>query len=486
GDGLLDVLTSTWDPSKPPHLFLRRADGSFEDATAQSGLQSQLGGLGCVGADYDNDGDLDVLVLRGAWLREDGEIRNSLLRNSGTASFEDVTHAAGLASPARPTQAAAFGDLDGDGDLDLYVGNESTRETMPGSGDHPSQLFLSDGHGFFEDVAAERGVTNDRYAKGVALGDADNDGDLDVYVSNDGANRLYRNDSKARFEDVAPALGVTEPAGSSFATCFFDYDDDGWLDLFVAGYDARLADIVAGLLGQPHHAALSRLYHNEHGSFRDVTTEAGLARALLPLAASFGDVNGDGRLDIFLATGGPGYDLLVPNALLVNDRGQHFLDGTTAAGLGHLQKGSGVAFADLDQDGDEDLLDELGGFYPGDEFPSALFENPGHGNGFLVVELAGVQSNRSGDGARLRVVMETPQGSRELHRAVGSVSSSGGAPRRQEIGLGDATRIAELRVTWPASGRVQTFTDVPMNARVRVTEDSDELERMPYSPLRFP
>jgi hypothetical protein len=176
----------------------------------------------------------------------------------------------------------------------------------------------------------------------------------------------------------------------------------------------------------------------------------------------------------------------MPNVLLVNDRGLRFLDGTTAAGLGHLQKGHGVAFADLDQDGDQDLVNQLGGFYPGDDFADALFENPGHGNAFLVVELSGVESNRSGYGARLRVVIETPQGSRELHRAVGSVSSAGGAPRRQELGLGDATRIAELRVTWPASGRVQTFTDVPLDARVRVTEDSDELERLPYSTLRFP
>jgi ASPIC and UnbV/FG-GAP-like repeat len=486
GDGLLDVLTTTWDPGKPPHLFLRRADGSFADASPKSGLQDQLGGLNCVGADHDEDGDVDVLVLRGAWMQEYGEIRNSLLRNSGTATFEDVTHAAGLATPARPTQAAAFGDLDGDGDLDLYIGNESRRETMPGSGDHPSQLFLSDGRGSFTDVAAERGVTNDRYAKGVALGDADNDGDLDLYVSNVGANRFYRNDGKAHFEDVAPELGVTEPVGRSFATWFFDYDDDGWLDLYVAGYEARLADMVADMLGHPHRAVLPRLYHNEHGRFRDVTAETGLTHALLPMGASFGDANGDGRLDLYLATGGPGYDLLVPNALLVNDRGQRFLDATTSAGLGHLQKGHGVAFADLDQDGDEDLMHQLGGFYPGDDFANALFENPGHGNAFLVLELSGVQSDRSGYGARMRVVIETPQGSRELHRAVGSVSSFGSAPRRQMLGLGDATRIAELRVTWPLSGRVQTFTDVPLNARLRVTEDSDELERLPYETLRFP
>src|SRR4029453_8706034 len=133
--------------------------------------------------------------------------------------------------------------------------------------------------------------------------------------------------------------------------------------------------------------------------------------------------------------GGPGYETLVPNALLVNDRGQRFLDGTTAAGLGHLQKGHGVAFADLGQGGDEDLFNQRGGFYPGDGFADALFENPGHGNAFLVVELAGVQSNRSGYGARLRVVIDTPQGSRELPRAEGSVSSFGGSPRRQEIGL---------------------------------------------------
>lgn len=486
GNGLLDVLVSTSDPALPPHVFLRREDGSFEDTSAKSGLQDQLGGLNCVGADYDDDGDVDVLVLRGAWMQEYGEIRKSLMRNAGDATFADVTHAAGLAAPPRPTQAGAFGDFDNDGDLDLYVGNESRRETMPGSGDHPSQLYLSDGRGAFAEVGAEHGVSNDRYAKGVGLGDADNDGDLDMYVSNIGANRMYRNDGTAHFEDMAPAWGMTEPVGRSFPTWFFDYDNDGWLDIYVAGYDARLSDMVASLLDQPHKATLARLYRNEHGTFRDVTVDARLTQALIPMGASFGDANGDGWLDMYLATGGPTYELIVPNALLVNDHGQRFLDGTTAAGLGHLQKGHGVAFADMDQDGDADLVNQLGGFYPGDDFANALFENPGHGNAFLVVELAGVQSNRSGYGARLRVVIETPQGVSELHRAVGSVSSFGSAPRRQELGLADATRIVDLQVTWPTSGRVQTFTDVPLNTRVRVTEDSDKLEQLPFSPLRFP
>lgn len=122
GDGLLDIVTSTYDPRGPLTYYRNVGDGSFSDDSARSGLNAQLGGLNCLAVDYDNDGDMDILVLRGAWLRDDGQIRNSLLRNNGDGTFVDVTHSAGLAAPARPTQAAVWGDFDNDGDLDLYVG----------------------------------------------------------------------------------------------------------------------------------------------------------------------------------------------------------------------------------------------------------------------------------------------------------------------------------------------------------------------------
>ncbi len=185
GDGLLDVVSSTFDPEGPLHFFVNQGDGTFQDRSAASRLDDQLGGLNCIAADYDDDGDADILVLRGAWLFDDGRIRNSLLRNDDNGVFTDVTREAGLAEPAAPTQAAVWGDFDLDGDLDLYIGNEA-RPGDPAGGHYPSQLFRNRGDGTFSDVAAAAGVTNDQFGKGVTAGDYDNDGDLDLYVSNHG------------------------------------------------------------------------------------------------------------------------------------------------------------------------------------------------------------------------------------------------------------------------------------------------------------
>ncbi|MDG1050066.1 MAG: CRTAC1 family protein [Planctomycetota bacterium] len=481
GDGRLDIVTSTFDPSGA--LTYYRNDGErFEDRSAASGLNQQLGGLNCLGADYDNDGDLDVLVLRGAWLHDNGRIRNSLLRNNGDGTFTDVTRAAGLADPASPTQAATWGDFDLDGDLDLYVGNESRLEVpnvdQPTPGDYPSQLFQNNGDGTFTDVAAAAGVTNDRYCKGVAAGDFDNDGDLDLYVSNVGPNRLYRNEGNGRFLDVAPLLGVTHPDERSFATWFFDYDNDGWLDLFVAAYQADLGDVTSDHLGLPHDGVSPRLYRNDRsGGFTDVTSAAGLDHPWLPMGASFGDLDNDGYLDLYLATGEPGYHVLTPNVMLRNDGGERFQNVTTSGGFGHLQKGHGVVFADLDDDGDQDIYHQLGGFYPGDGFANALFLNPGHGHRFLSISLEGQQTNRSGLGARLRVRVQTPAGPRTVHRAVGSVSSFGGTSRRQEIGLGDATRIDAIEIDWPVSATTQVIEGVELDARIIVSEGTPGFRR---------
>jgi FG-GAP-like repeat/ASPIC and UnbV len=480
GDGRLDIVTSTIDPLGPLHYYRNAGPDGFEDRSAASRLDDQLGGLNCIGTDYDNDGDVDVLVLRGAWWFDAGQIRNSLLRNDGHGTFTDVTYEAGLAEPARPTQAAAWLDYDLDGDLDLYVVNESRRDNREDPADYPSQLFRNEGDGTFTDVAAQAGVTDDRYAKGVCAGDYDNDGDTDLYVSNIGPNRLYRNNGDGTFTDVAPDLGVTQPAGRSFATWFFDYDNDGWLDLFVAAFDATLADLASEALGRGHRCSRPCLYHNNgDGTFTDVAPAAGLDRAFLPMGANFGDLDNDGWLDIYLATGDPEYRTLMPNVLLRNDGGKRFEDVTRSAGVGHLQKGHGVAFADFDGDGDQDLFHQLGGFFRGDAFHNALFVNPGHGNAHLALRLVGTQSNRAGFGARIRLVVREGAGTREIHRAVGSVSSFGGSPFQQEIGLGHASAVERLEITWPRSGRRQVFEDVPLNARLLIREDADGFEVLP-------
>ena len=484
GDGRLDIMTSAYDPEQELLLYRNRGEAGFDDVSEASHANDQLGGFNVLAADYDGDGDVDALVLRGAWLAIDGGIRNSLLQNRDGV-FHDVTRAAGIAEPAHPTQAGVFGDFDGDGVLDLFLGNESMRGSDPRQ-DHPSQLFLGQGDGTFVDRAAEAGVTNDRYCKGVTAGDHDNDGDLDLYASNFGENRLYQSLGDGTFHDVAKALGVEQPAGRSFASWFFDYDNDGWLDLFCASYEGSIADVCARALGMERDSPRPRLYANKEGRFRDVAPEVGLDRFVLPMGANFGDIDNDGYLDLYLTTGDPQLESIMPNLMLRNDRGSVFQDVTSSGGFGHLQKGHGVAFADLDDDGDQDIYHQLGGFYLGDRFHNALFENPGHGHRFLHLKLVGVQSNRTGVGARVRLVVREGGSTREIHRAVGSVSSFGGSPLRLEIGLGAAEAIERLVVRWPAGAGEDVHTDVPLDTYLELTQGASEMRVLPMEAFRFP
>jgi hypothetical protein len=477
GDGRIDLITSTMDPRGSLRYFRNVGDGTFEDRTTAAGLDAQLGGLNAVQTDYDNDGRPDVLVLRGGWLQGQGRIRNSLLRNLGDGTFADLTRAAGLAEPAYPTQTAAWADFDADGDLDLFVGNEG-EDRPEGAVLFPDNLFRNNGDGTFTDVATAAGVAGEGYAKGVAWGDYDGDGDPDLYVSNIGPNRLYRNNGDGTFTDVALQLGVVEPAGRSFATWFFDHDNDGDLDLFVTSYRAEVEDIAADILGRPTRPDLwPILYRNDAGSFTDVTAAAGLGHPSLPMGASFGDLDEDGFLDIYLGTGAPAYEALMPNLMYRNQGDGTFVDVTFAAGLGHLQKGHGISFADFDGDGDADIHLQAGGFFPGDRFANALFENPGHGRRFLAVQAVGTRTNRAALGTRLHLRVASAAGERSLYRWVGSGGSFGASPFEQLFGLGDATGILVLEVQWPAGGGpAQRFTAVPLDAAVRVTEGEDELQ----------
>lgn len=467
GDDDLDILASTWDRTQPIRLF-RNEEGRFTDCSDEAGLDGLYGGLNLVHADYDNDGDADVLVLRGAWMGFLGRHPNSLLQNDGGGFFTDVTYDVGLADVSYPTQAAAFADFDGDGDLDLFVANEAGPRH-----DYPCQLFRND-DGRFIDVAKTMGVENRRYAKGAAWGDYDGDGDPDLYVSNlRGRNRLYRNDGE-RFVDVAPELGVTGPH-KSFPCWFFDYDQDGALDLFVAGYDEDVAAIAASYIGLEHSAETARLFRgNGRGGFEDVTDGAGISRRVITtMGAGWGDLDNDGFPDVYLGTGFPAYEALLPNTMLLNrsDGGaRRYADVTTVGGFGHLQKGHGVAFADIDDDGDQDVFEQMGGAYAGDGFHDALFRNPGTPNRHLHLTLEGRNANRSALGARVAVMVKTAAGRRTIHGLVGPRGSFGSAPLRLELGLGAATAIERVRVIWPGSGRVQDFADLAFDRAYRLVE----------------
>lgn len=488
GDGLLDLVTSSWHPCEPMKAFRNDGRGGFENVTRAWGLDGQLGGLNLVHADFDDDDRLDLLVLRGAWLGEEGRIRNSLLRNEiGGASgrFVDVTAAAGLAYPAYPTQTAAWADYDGDGDLDLYVGNEATASSTDPlqlfgrtGNSYPSQLFRNNGDGTFTDVARAAGVTDQRFAKGVAWGDFDDDGDPDLYVSNIGPNRLFRNDGDGTFTDVATELGVVEPSGVSFATWFFDFDNDGDLDLFVADYGSPVGKISAAYLGLPTEGGHPLIYRNDGGGFTEVATELGLTRPLLPMGANYGDLDHDGWPDVYLGTGVPDFEALMPGVMYRNDRGRALQDVTFTGGFGHLQKGHGVAFGDLDNDGDQDLFHQLGGAYPFDAYGNALFENPGSESAWVTLRLEGRRANRWGMGARISVRVDGPDGPRTIHALAGSGGSFGGSSLQQEIGLGRATGIDSILIRWPGSKTRQELRDVSLNHFYRVIEGEPELVRL--------
>jgi hypothetical protein len=479
GDGLPDLFTTSLDADLGASLHLNRGDGTFEDRSASAGLGDQIYALNVARADYDNDGDLDVLLLRGAWEKP---LRPSLLRNRGDGSFEDVTFAAKLGEPIS-TASAAWGDFDDDGRVDVFVcgeylppgGSPSSRQGDPRN---RCRLYHNEGDGTFRDIADRAGVLNERCAKGCAWGDYDGDGRLDLFVSNMGQPcRLYHNVGDGRFRDVAPELGVTG-ADMSFACWFWDYDNDGRLDLYVNDHRARVAEVLASALGvKIEGSSHPRLYRNlGPDGFREVSVELGLDRAMSPMGVNFGDVDNDGFLDFYVGTGDMCYEGLEVKLMFKNLDGQGFLDVTAPSGTGHLQKGHGVSFADYDGDGDLDLFVELGGATPGDQGYNALFRNPLKGRHWLKVKLVGTRTNRAALGASLRVDLVSPDGHmRSIHRTIGNNSSFGGNSLTETIGLLDATRVAALTVSWPTSRTTQTFHDLAADRSIEITEGSPKV-----------
>jgi hypothetical protein len=221
------------------------------------------------------------------------------------------------------------------------------------------------------------------------------------------------------------------------------------------------------------------------------------------MGASFGDLDNDGFPDMYLGTGYPFYDGLVPNVMYWNRRGQRFADVTTAGGFGHLQKGHGISFADLDEDGDQDVYANMGGAYPGDAFGDVLFENPGlfespgpsqnpgqtgkpKANHWLKLRLEGRRSNRSGIGARVRAEFREDEKTRSVYQTVGQHGSFGNSPFELHLGLGSATRVERLEVFWPVSGETQVFTELPAERRVHIVEGRAEADTSTPRAVPFP
>ena len=472
GDLDLDILFSTWETNGSLRYFRNKGDGTFSDETETANLSGILGGLNLVQADFDNDGDLDVLVLRGAWLENHGRHPKSLLRNDGKGKFLDVTYAAGLGNEMFPTQTASWADFDHDGDLDLYVGHEG----------FPSQLFQNDGTGRFQDIALKAGVVNGGPTKGVAWGDYDGDSWPDIYVSNlGGRNSLYHNQHDGTFVDVAVALGVEGPF-NSFPIWFWDANNDGRLDIYVSSYKPGIEHVAGDYLGLAEQSEPDAFYFGtEEGGFEDRRQSLGFNRVTQPMGINIGDIDNDGFLDFYLGTGYVDYEGLMPNLLFHNQQGEKLVDITFSARVGHLQKGHGVAFADFDHDGDQDIFAVMGGWFSGDAFARAAFVNPGSKNHWLYIRLVGNASNRFGVGCRIRATLRNENGSsRSVYRWMDSGGSFGANPLRVHLGLGNNTTVDELEVFWPKTGQSQTFKNIPSDQFIEITEGSGELRSLSY------
>jgi hypothetical protein len=168
-----------------------------------------------------------------------------------------------------------------------------------------------------------------------------------------------------------------------------------------------------------------------------------------------------------------------------NAEGKFFQDVTTAGGFGHLQKGHGIAFADFDNDGDQDIYEVMGGFFSGDNYRNVLYENPGFGRRWITLKLEGVKSNRAALGARIKVTVKTPAGTRAIHKTVSTGGSFGGSPLRQEIGLGDALAIESVEINWPATGRVQVLKDLALDRFYKIREDDAAATPWSLKKLKF-
>jgi len=182
---------------------------------------------------------------------------------------------------------------------------------------------------------------------------------------------------------------------------------------------------------------------------------------------------------MYLGSGNPNYKSLIPNKMFKNIGGQKFEDVTASARVGHLQKGHGVSFADMDNDGDQDIYIEMGRAYPGDAYQNSFFLNPGQNtNNWICLQLEGTQSNRSAIGTRVKLVFKENGIPRSVYRDVNSGGSFGASPLRREIGIGQATIIDELEIRWHGSNKVQVFKNIKPNQFLKIMEGSDDLEQL--------
>ena len=480
-DGDLDLYIVNGAPlpgfetATPPAniLYQNDGDGRFIDVTAAAGVGDTGYGMGCVAADYDNDGDADLYVTNfGA---------NLLYQNNGDGTFTDVTTHAGVDGGDKWSSSCAFVDYDHDGNLDLYVVNYldydiagdrdwhdprgqqiyANPQVYPGVSDI---LYRSNGDGTFSDVTRQAGVYNDDgKGLGVTCGDYDNDGRIDIYVANDTTpNFLYRNVGDGRFVDIGPFAGAAYNehgvAEGGMGVDFGDYNNDGSLDIFVTNFSNET----------------NTLYHNTtDGALIDFSNIAGLGEvSFLKLAfgTKFFDADNDGALDLFVANGhlypteSDALEYAQTDQLFINTGEGTFVDLSEESGeyFSIKRVGRGATFGDYDNDGDTDI------FVVNLNQKGVLLRNEGgNRHNWLMIKTVGVKSNRDGIGARVEAATRSHSQIREVQAGSSYLS---GHDLRLIFGLGTETKAETIRITWP-SGVQQTLTDVEANQLIFINEE---------------
>jgi enediyne biosynthesis protein E4 len=490
GDGWQDLLFvngRNWPGQSGaatyPALYRNNGNGTFTDITRPAGLAVDMYGMGVSVGDYDNDGDSDIYVTALG--------PNHLFRNNG-GKFEDVTTRAGVGDPGFSTSAVWF-DYDRDGKLDLFVANyvewsadkdlfctlngKTKSYCTPESykGQSPT-LYHNNGDGTFDNVTRKAGVY-DPAAKtlGLALIDYDNDGLIDVFAANDTQpNRLYRNKGDGTFTDVGVPAGIAfNEAGvarAGMGTDTADYDGSGRQSLIIGNFSNEMM----------------ALYSNEgNGLFIDEAPTSTIGKAsLLRLTFScfFFDFDLDGLPDIFAANGHVADDINTvqptvtyaqPPHLFRNLGNKKFDDVSTRVGAAFAKAAvaRGAAYGDFDNDGDLDLV------IAANNGPARLFRNDGTTNHKLRVTLVGSSSNRDAIGAKVRVTRVSGTPVLEMVKTGSSYLSQ--SERPLTIGLGAATKVAGIEITWP-TGKVERLPGVAGDQSITVAEGKGVVKAVPF------
>lgn len=482
-----------------------RADSvKFRDVTVQAGINNTAKATCVALADYDDDGCLDIYVGNSGTSGSPIGRPNVLYRNNGDGTFTDVSASMGVAD-VRPTKGASFGDFDNDGKCDLYIANDFALNA----------LYVNRYPWKFEDITERAGVIGwiDKVdgkdipnGYGVTLADIDNDGFLDIYVVNLGAqNMVYRNNGNQTFTDITSELDLYGGQGlQSASTCavFSDYNCDGNIDLLALnGYglpsffyvnkggcfeehvldgfkDAQCAvfgdydndgdmDLFVTNCATAEGVPLANaLYRNDKGKFVDVTSEANLTDEDYSLGTCFGDVDNDGWLDILVVNNGSS------PRLYQNNRNGTFTDITEKAGLLRESLGSCAALGDFNNDGYLDIYLANAGLPNEDEGePDILYINEGGTNHWLQVQLTARISNRMSIGARIKVKSGNLIQVREITSSGGYVQDSPIA----NFGLGSSTIAEMVEVSWP-SGIIQRLYNVKADQRILIEETPSSVD----------